>query len=548
MFIPVMQPAIMEEESVLGYLQRLAIVSSDRAMKPLIQTVVGHRYIQAPWLLPTNLELISKNLQALPDAKELLCNHTIFPSIAQFITEKNRERLTERMLQGKGSATGLYLLLGLAHSLSNSIKVYQTYCEDCEKADKQTHGFAFWKRHHQFPYVLTCGLHGTMLRTGSGCCPVTQRAGNIARLPGVCCTCAESTRYLSQFHEVDNQALEKDRQISQILYQGLKFEWPAFASDKLGLFYRYSFIEKGFVKGRYVASPALTEKFESFFGAQLLDSYASRTLPATGWVAEAARGRAPRSAIRNALLINFLFGGLDEFAERIKLTDWQKITLPRQDTRPIQTISEPSCDVSIQERIANRERLTSWISTQTSPTRTAAQKNIPWVVKWLRKYDSDWYKLALPAIPPQFFSDQTTAHWKSLRIHEDLAAFDRVSLRYQALTDPSLEPTLVTRPRLMEGLATKQIIRPLTDKLIAILVDSPRSYRERRAVWLFLHPERAPESMSSLEYAYSKTRIGKGRIVQLEHEGAGRPAAIPNKEDLNRYTVLRKNCLKVKLS
>jgi hypothetical protein len=514
--VPVLQPALLPDETIYGYLQRLAIVGHDRAMKPLVRSVLPIKGIQAPWLLPSHLVQLARVLHALPDAQTLLTEHTIFPAVVPFISTDNEERLRASMLNGIGVPNGLYFTLGLMHSLAYSRQMHQTFCADCVAEDIATYGVAYWKRFHQFPYISTCGIHGTILRAGSACCNMTRRVSPYARLPDRFCQCSTPTQPVLDLRQTHIQ-VKKDRLISAILFNALNFDWPTFDSRALGALYRLSTIEKGFVKGRYVATPTFARDFEDYYSREFLERYASLSVPSTGWVAEAARGKPPKSVVRNALLIQYMFGDLAQFAARIKEANWRACTTPPRQQKIGDLVDSTFLPppISAGTRATMRQALTQWLAANQAPSRSAVLRDLPKEVRWLREHDATWYSKQIPDIPRAIGVDAQTKRWMEAKEVAELRAIAHVEQRHQFLTRPGIRPQQITRRRLADGLPMPLSGLPKAAKVVNNLLDTRDGFNERLAVWLVNNPPKNSDPDTALEYAYQKTRLPKGRIQRL---------------------------------
>ncbi|MGA3242213.1 MAG: hypothetical protein ABSG03_38665, partial [Bryobacteraceae bacterium] len=118
-------PPLLPNESMIGYLQRIAILNTGRAFQPVVRSIVGRSAIQLPWITPTRLERIAQQLHdAIPTASVLLHRHTIFPALIKFSSLEDRITVERRMIDG--TCPGPYFILGLAHRVFSSRITNQT--------------------------------------------------------------------------------------------------------------------------------------------------------------------------------------------------------------------------------------------------------------------------------------------------------------------------------------------------------------------------------------------------------------------------------------
>jgi hypothetical protein len=518
-----LRPAILPEESIVGYLQRLALLGTDGDMQMLAQRVLSIKPIHAPWLIPSHLEtLASRFSDVLPSAQVLLEQHTIFPAVAPFLSAASQASVRDRML-GTSPPAGTYLLLGLQHSYEGpgSLKTTQAYCKTCASEDKDRFGFSYWRRHHQFPHVFSCGVHGTPLMTGSGCCAVTSRAGRHARLPQRPCFCKRWSKPVIKALNGED-ARDVDRRVSRLLHQTLTYPLPQIDATVLGQVYRHRFEELGFLKGRnYMATPDASRAFVKACTSELLERCASRVSSENGWFSMAVRGNPPKSAVRNILLVNFLFGSLENFArETLRYRETTLAPRAKRARRKLppahpHAVNKAGTPEYIKRRREYRRMLTNWAAKVRVPTRTKAITRLGYIASRLWKHDEDWYQNALPPNETRTPSANSMERWDKARARADRMAVKHVRRRYKLLSVRNKRPVRITRRLLIDGLPDNPRPRPRANRLIARLVDTDASFRERLAIWLYSHPEFAPVGVSALKHASLRTGIGQQRICQL---------------------------------
>lgn len=529
---PALVPPILHEESIFGYLQRLALVTASGAMKPVTRALTGVKMVVAPWLLPSHLETFSARLPSLPRASELLRLHTIVPAALPFLNRSVQPELRRRICSPTGDSQGLYFLLGLTHSKTSAVQACQSFCWACVKEDLDRHGFAYWRRHHQFPYVASCGVHGEPLFTGSGCCRLTQRAGRLARLPGIWCRCRSPLVRVSGT-PLRGRTQDLDRCLSRMLLQALTHDWGNRSAEYFAGLYLLELRRKGYGHGKYIATPRLVRDFARRFGTALLQQYNSEVADEHRWLVDLAAGKPPRSVVRNMLIVEFLFGslnGLERAAAQTTPTEILRVPARRGSRVSLaRQTAEHHDAASGKLRSQHRKTLRDWRERQgEKATRTRAQRELSTTVNWLRANDWDWYERTLARVSAKSVGRTTAKRFSAERYADDDEAFKFVERRFFELTTREGEPVRVTRARLIDGLWGRQKRRPKTDALVRRLCETQEAFRVRLALWLFMNPKAAPAGMSALDYAYWRTRVPKGRIVEIaerQHRGKNRDRA-----------------------
>lgn len=511
-----LQPALLEDESILGYLQRFSLLVYRGEFRPLVRSLIPIKAVQAPWLIPSCLESLAAALEALPTPDVLLTKHTIVPTVTAFLERDERDEIAKKLL-GPTGGQGVYFRLGLAHSLTESRRATQNFCPVCVDESITKYGHSYWRRTHQFPYIGTCGVHGELLRTGSGCCSVTKRNSNSSYLPGRGCSCeSPSVDVLPQ--SVSSLYLKRDRAVSKFLVEAMTVEWPEMTPGNINLLYRHAAKQRGFAHGSYIDSVALSAAFQDFFGLEFLNAYSSNSEAETGWIAEAFRGGIPKSVVRNALIIHFLFGDLSGFLQHWHAGEWRSATPPaRRGTGTHRKWLARPFDM---DRLNDmRSQLLSWkASTDESPTRTAAQRVLATAVNYVRVHDREWYDEHFPIVPRRQFADAMSQTWLARHRDAERAATEQVLKNYEELLGSSSLPVRVTRPPLARGLSAPLSKLPDTLKVVNTLLETKVAYNERKAVWLYLNsPVDMPE-VDKMQNAYERTRVPKFRIQELLKE------------------------------
>jgi len=211
----------------------------------------------------------------------------------------------------------------------------------------------------------------------------------------------------------------------------------------------------GFSKGNIARSTDAARAFVSHYGESLLAQYSSVVCGEYGWFAEAIRGRPPKSIVRNALLILYLFRDVTDFGRKVE------------------------------------EALGDQGQSATMPLSGRYIKPA-----WQRENDAQ----------------RARTRWARMRRKKAAAALLHVEARFRLLKESDREPLRVLRRRLWEGFPGVNRHLPLVEQRIEDLVETRDAFRVRLALWLCAHPECAPPGVSSFEYAQRRTGLSKRQI------------------------------------
>lgn len=480
-------------------------------MKPVVQAALPIM-IQPPWLLPSCLRHLAKRIPALPQAEDLLQRHTIYPSVIAFLPPSTRTLVATRMCEGQ-SAQGLYFKLGLGHSQRQEDRAVQAFCFECLKMDVSAHGFGYWHRYHQFPYIHQCPIHRVPLSTPAGCCAASAQISGIARLPGAICRCKANLRPVHEA-SLPRASLAVDFSVGQIVFELLNEPLEGCEPRLLGSVYRRRFGALGFARGAYMDATAATVWFRQRATGQLLEVYRSSVDSDKNWFRAVLRGTPPASFIRNGLLIATMFDSLQEFrtvyeaARRSSPAD-----LPKRRPRR-QHASEAFGPQIAQKKSGFRQALLDWLRSSSDPTRTRAYSELGYKPMWLYQYDRAWFDRILPRQTEDRLANGNAARWHKAKESSDKAGLRFVRHRHEQLIAPDREPVRITRKRLVSGLPGEQRPREQTDKLVSSLVESPTKFRERMAIWI-VERNGGASSEAAIGAAQRRTRLGVRRIREL---------------------------------
>ncbi len=198
--------------------------------------------------------------------------------------------------------------------------------------------------------------------------------------------------------------------------------------------------------------------------------------------------------VRNAMLIRFFFGGLSEFFEQVTDSSiHSRVDFPRRGNKAKCASKYASSSAGLPlARAENRRVLKTWLLSCSRPTRSMAQWLFPEEVRWLREHDARWYDSMLPAVGASVHAERTTLRWKAAGEETEATAMAHVQARLALLVGSALEPVRITRPLLAAGLPRPLIKYRLATAFANKVIETKVQFNERRALWLFLHPEHTP--------------------------------------------------------
>ncbi|MHC8408750.1 TnsD family Tn7-like transposition protein [Pseudomonas sp. Hz4] len=112
--------------------------------------------------LPSNLSSLDPRVTALwGDATSIIYDHTILPLLIPF---QSSDRIDNAILAMKSPSIGsMKYSLGLVTGRFGAEHPLKA-CSSCMRADRQTHGAAYWHLSHQYPGVVLCPVHEVLLK------------------------------------------------------------------------------------------------------------------------------------------------------------------------------------------------------------------------------------------------------------------------------------------------------------------------------------------------------------------------------------------------
>lgn len=499
-----------EDEDLPGYIWRNSITSGRRRMKGQVQAYVGRQALQPPWIIPSNLETLARNLHSVfSSADEILRNHTCLPAFLPFARPETLARIMGHVLHGE-SHCGVPSMLGLAGRYIHS-KPRLALCVECVRTDQERLGFAYWRRFHNLPGLTYCMRHGQPLVHGCGMCAYSGALARTPRLPGARCWCGQPHAQLP------TQAMPGDKAMlmtlasmaHQLMCGALSGRTPA----QIGAYFVMSARMRGFQDGTRLKTPAIAREFQERYSPNLLQQLNAPIGSAPKNWLEVALGRreAPLLLTRNLLLFDF-FGGRLPLAE-----DFERAAASDAELRFVKSsagrVNAPvGFDVG-----AARERVERYLLENPQAGREQLLRALGRTAVNLRAFDSEWYEQRLAS---KWGRDPLTAEKRKAYSAEfDLRTAEYVRKRREFLMSVAGMPKRFTRRVLLEGCTRgnevtieREKLMPLTSKAISDCVESPIAYKERYAIYVL---ETAPADLDRHQEAKRRTGLPMERILKL---------------------------------
>jgi hypothetical protein len=509
-----------QNETVLGYTMRTCKASGFQSLKLAAQHFFNLTAIQPPLFLPSNLDIFSERCKnVLGNASNIVACHTVAPALIPFLSQVAREELLAH-LKGTAGSKNPFMYLGFSNA-STKPKLHQLFCLDCATEDIHQVGWPYWKRYHQFPLLSICAKHGTPLTAGCNQCKYSQPNARYIKQPKLRCWCGKATQpaYPAFTNEHALSAAQRvGRIVDELLRSPLDF---SVTPELVDLAYRQALVASGRTRGTAVAISSLKEQFRAHFTDEFLLSCGSPLTGQRTWLATSLSLRKiPASVIRNALLIDFLFGSLDAFTGELSVARGT-LNNPLDDgeIRRTNTCSVERCAEMERRRDRCRGRLKKflWLSPNTS--RTEFQTAFGASARWLREHDAVWYDEVLPRRPKR--CGRSKDYRATYLGNMDKSLVVHLKRRFQMLCNEEIRPRRITlrslligHPRANEFQRFKDHL-PRTSSLISEVVESKAKYKQRLAVWLATHPAVAPLGVEPIVYARQATGLAVREIALL---------------------------------
>lgn len=216
----------------------------------------------------------------------ILQNHTIFPLISSFLSEKKKRKVISIIKGNKG--TMLFKFPDIISSLNDTLH----YCPLCYLEDTNQYGEPYWHRLHQVNTVIICPYHFCYL------------------LPLKFHRLIKKTTLFpleTQNCETNKVLFCKDKKLLDFTHCLFKLLINESFKEKLKSECFALLYQKGFYQGSKISNKKLRDSFLEFYGEQLLESQLSlpKIILKNSWLAKTARSFGVCPSM-NALLWCFL--------------------------------------------------------------------------------------------------------------------------------------------------------------------------------------------------------------------------------------------------
>lgn len=154
-------PCIDPDESIYSWCAFLSTSNSKKSGPTAIAEILGFEYALVQFDLPTRLDyLIDKFQDAVPELDVILRDHTIAGFFWPFISEYDRNRIRDSLMNRSTTRARQALLQSITRL---NFHRYLRWCPDCLSEDLDRIGRATWKTKHLYPTYLVCTKHKTWL-------------------------------------------------------------------------------------------------------------------------------------------------------------------------------------------------------------------------------------------------------------------------------------------------------------------------------------------------------------------------------------------------
>jgi len=144
-------------DEVIGSLLTRACRHLGIPVKKLTRVALGLAGNYPSYLVGGQLPAIAR-LTGIP-VDTLLWQHTVFPYLTAFMSQKDVERLTWAVLENQSG--------GKKTTASLQAAFVRRFCPECAVTDPREHGESYWHRAHLLPGVLICLIHEQPLQTAT---------------------------------------------------------------------------------------------------------------------------------------------------------------------------------------------------------------------------------------------------------------------------------------------------------------------------------------------------------------------------------------------
>lgn len=163
-------PRVLQDESLYSWCSRFHRLSGNTRARETSYELFGHPTAGLRPDFPTHLHQFQHKTQhQLATAEELIFQHTQLGLYRPFLSDRDRQSITQQM--SSGGSRSIYQHLGLSRSgLGNMVSL--RICPECSLGNQSIVPTSYWRMEHQWISVWLCLKHQIMLREFS---PPIQR-------------------------------------------------------------------------------------------------------------------------------------------------------------------------------------------------------------------------------------------------------------------------------------------------------------------------------------------------------------------------------------
>ena len=441
-------------------------------MRDTIFQLFGDKFQKSSAIIPTRLGFMAEQTSKCGlDFDTLLNNHTIYPFLTTFASEKNIETVYQKLRNNeKGS---FYADLGLFHYTAKP--QYLRYCPLCYQEEMNNNGEAYWHRLHQTPGVMICEEHNVPL-----CESAIPYESNHGRNYITASTVIKNICRTNCFTAQGSDLFSKlTRSIMFIYAQNKKI-------NKLFQFYDRNFTqlflqlleEKNYATpNRSIHKEKLLTGFQNFFGKEILDylGYGVDKQMRPWLISLCHKGRITWDPIKYILMSIFLCGSFESF---IDVADKKQNRLPQnRKLNYKQYVDSDKLELyHARWLVARKNALTDMRSSIIEQDRAA--------YTWLMRHDKQWLTENSPESQKRG-GNVSLSNWGE---RDKLYSKRIPTISQQFLQIGTGKPVRVTKMKLCKqlGINSKVLSNghlPGTEKIMREWMETQEEYRRRKIAW-----------------------------------------------------------------
>lgn len=507
-------PLALPGETPAGYAMRATLVSGRSSLKAASEHFFGRTGLQPPLILPGNLAFFAQRTHYATgeSLNAVIERRTVLPALTPFLSREAQQSI-DAHLMGSSSMRSPYTFLGLA-TAAGAPKHSHLFCPRCVQEGIESHGWSYWRREHQIPFIRMCPHHAEPLTSGCGECKYSEPSARHLALPPLKrCWCGSKFRPVETLSTAAMQASHlRYAAISHELLEGGLAD-VGYATT-IGVAYKHRAEELGFVRSGRVDRKKATSAFEEHHGLQFLSFHRSTHDATSSWFANGlAKGIVPPSMARNIMLIDLLFGSVKSLMETINSLASAEATQPRRSIGnwPSRPISATRLEFCQRELVEFRRR-------NPELSRNEILRSLGSTAIDLRKHARAWYEEHMP--PPAARGGRRSNSEPVLRQQaNDLK--EHILARYQAEMSSQQKPRRVTMRFLFIGQPLKVQAKELCEavpqlgEFIASLLEDRHQFKRRKVRWFYNNPRSIPTGADPIKFVARSTGLTTSLVAGI---------------------------------